>query len=95
MIGGKWKTAIQWQLRVGVLRFGGLNRRLPSNCTQTVLTKNLRELEADGLITREVFKEVPPRVEYRLTEAGVSFLDVIVAIGEWSEAHFLDNDLAQ
>jgi DNA-binding HxlR family transcriptional regulator len=85
IIGGKWKIAIIWQLRYGTLRFGELHKKLPKNISQAVLTKQLRELENDGIIVREIFKEVPPRVEYSLTDIAFQFMNVIEAIGEWSE----------
>jgi len=94
VIGGKWKIAIIWQLRQETLRFGELNRKLPTAISQSVLTKQLRELEADGIIHREIYKEIPPKVEYSLTDIGTEFLKVIVNIGEWSEEHLFDDQTA-
>ena len=71
VIGGKWKSLILWHLSFKTLRFSQLQRRL-AKVTQKMLTQQLRELEADGLVHREVFAEVPPRVEYSLTELGRS-----------------------
>jgi len=88
-IGGKWKIAIIWALRNGPVRFGELHRALPNNLSQSVLTNQLRELERDQLITRTMFHEIPPHVEYALTESGGKFLPCIESIGEWSEAYLL------
>lgn len=88
IIGGKWKIAILWNLRKGTTRFGDLHRRLPKTLSQSVLTKQLRELESDKMIVRKVYSEVPPKVEYSLTKKGEDILPVIVALGEWSLDHF-------
>ncbi|MEU5186554.1 helix-turn-helix domain-containing protein [Streptomyces klenkii] len=77
VLGGRWKLAILKQLLTGTRRFSELKRALP-RITQRMLTRQLRELEADGLVTRTVHREVPPRVDYALTEAGRS-LDAIAA----------------
>jgi DNA-binding HxlR family transcriptional regulator len=82
VIGGKWKPEILWFLRKGPLRFGVLMRNIPG-ITQVTLTKNLRELEADGIVTRTVYPEIPPRVEYRLTEFGESVFPVLDVISAW------------
>ena len=90
VLGGKWKFLILWYIAVsGVQRFGVLLRRL-GGITQSTLTKQLRELEDDGFIHREVYKEVPPKVEYTLTERGQSFVPVLVQMMRWSQAHLCD-----
>lgn len=87
VIGGKWKILILWYVSFyGVQRFGELMRRL-EGITQSTLTKQLRELERDGFLHREVFPEVPPRVEYTLTELGKSFVPVLETMMAWSETH--------
>lgn len=88
-IGGKWKIAIIWGLRNGAVRFNALHRKLPQSLSQSVLTKQLRELENDGVIERKIYHEIPPKVEYSLTHIGEAFLPVIVEIGEWSEKFLL------
>lgn len=82
LIGGKWKPVILFCICNDVNRFGALQRSVPA-ITKQMLTKQLRELEQDGVISRTVFAEVPPRVEYALTERGRSLLPVIGAMREW------------
>ena len=87
VIGGKWKPALLYELkRNEVLRFGELRRRVPL-ITQKMLTQQLRELEAEGVIDRRVYAEVPPRVEYRLTEYGHSLRPVLEAMAAWGRQH--------
>ncbi len=87
VIGGKWKPAILYQL-VGadVLRFGELKNRL-SGITQKMLTQQLRELETEGVIRRKVYAEVPPRVEYSLTDYGRSLSPILDAMAHWGIHH--------
>lgn len=91
VIGGKWKPLILWHLRdVETLRFSALRRTMPV-ITQKMLTQQLRELESDGLITRTVYAEVPPRVEYGLTESGKDIIPILEALcrfGRQFEARF-------
>ena len=84
VLGGKWKILILWYVAFyKVQRFGQLLRRL-DGVTQSTLTKQLRELEADGFLHRRVYPEVPPRVEYSLTEQGESFAPLLHTMLEWS-----------
>jgi DNA-binding HxlR family transcriptional regulator len=84
VIGGKWKILILWYVAFyRVQRFGELMRRL-DGITQSTLTKQLRELEQDGFLHREIYKEIPPRVEYTLTELGESFLPILEMMMTWS-----------
>lgn len=87
VIGGRWKVPILWNLQAGEVRFGELSRRV-AGASQKMLTQQLRELESDGLVHREVFPEVPPRVEYSLTDLGRTLGPVIASLSEWGE-HFL------
>jgi DNA-binding HxlR family transcriptional regulator len=84
VIGGRWKVPILWHLFEGTRRFGELSRALPTT-TQKMLTQQLRELEADGLVLRKVYAEVPPRVEYSLTPLGKSLRPVLTALTAWGE----------
>ena len=97
VIGGKWKPIILWHLRdVERLRFGELRRQMP-NVTQKMLTQQLRELESDGLLLRTVYPQVPPRVEYRLTELGRSVLPILAQLSSWGalfEAKHLEAGIA-
>ncbi|MEM6622194.1 MAG: helix-turn-helix domain-containing protein [Pseudomonadota bacterium] len=87
LIGGKWKCVILWHLHAeGTLRFSELRRRV-QNVTQRTMTNQLRELEADGLVHREVYPQVPPKVEYSLTEMGRGLGPILLALKDWGEAH--------
>ncbi len=78
---GKWKLLILWQLKDGEKRFGQLRKAIPA--TQGSLTKQLRELEADGIIHRKIYDIIPPKVEYSLTEMGGSFLPIMENMRLW------------
>lgn len=86
MISDKWKVLIICKLRKGTLRFNELKREL-QGVTQRVLTHQLRELEADGLVKRTIYAEVPPRVEYALTEVGRTLVPILDNLEEWAEEH--------
>ena len=84
--GGRWKPVIVFHLLGGTLRFGEL-RRLAGGVTQRSLTLHLRELKRDGIVRREVFAEVPPRVEYSLTPLGLTLAPVLEAMKQWGQAY--------
>jgi DNA-binding HxlR family transcriptional regulator len=86
VIGGKWKSVILYHLLSGTKRFGELRRLLP-DITQRMLTLHLRALEQDGIVHREVYNEVPPRVEYSLTAFGETLLPVLRIIEAWGQEH--------
>lgn len=81
-IGGKWKTVVLWYLRNNTLRFGELKAKIP-DITEKMLSLQLKSLEEDGIVFREVFPEVPLRVEYSLTEFGKSLIPIIEEIAKW------------
>ena len=85
VIGGRWKPVLVCHLLDGRKRFGEL-RRLTPNATQRMITLQLRELEADRVLDRHVYAEVPPRVEYEVTEFGRSLAPVIASMQEWGRA---------
>ncbi|MCP4138977.1 MAG: helix-turn-helix transcriptional regulator [Chloroflexi bacterium] len=82
VIGGKWKGIILYHMLDGKKRFGELKRFMPT-ITQRMLTKQLRELEADGLVHRKVYAEVPPKVEYSLTKLGETMEPILAEIYKW------------
>ena len=86
VIGGKWKLVILNNLFGGTKRFGELKRAMP-HITQRMLTRQLRELEEDGLVHREVYAQVPPKVEYSLTGIGESLESIVRQIDEWGEEY--------
>ncbi len=88
IIGGKYKSLILWRLLQGTMRFSELQEVVPC-ASPKVLTQQLRELERDGLIHREVFPVVPPRVEYSLTEIGKKMKPIIDAMHTWGEEYIL------
>ena len=85
LIGDKWKVLILRDLRNGTKRFGELKKSV-TGISQKVLTSNLRDMENNGLLTREVFAEVPPRVEYTLTELGHSMTPVLDSMEAWGKS---------
>lgn len=85
-IGGRWKIPILFYLLAGARRFSELGRAMPG-VTQKMLTQQLREMERDGLVERKIFAQIPPRVEYSLTELGMSLKPVVEAMCRWGEAH--------
>jgi len=86
IIGGRWKVLVLHELLDGMHRFSELDRALPGISSRT-LTRQLRELEAHGVIDRKVYREVPPRVEYRLTKLGKSLEGILLAMHEWGTKH--------
>ena len=90
VLGGKWKILILWYIATyEVQRFSELMRRI-DGISQSTLTKQLRELEADGLIHREIYREIPPKVEYTLTDLGKSFVPILTDMMIWSQQWLCD-----
>ena len=79
---GKWKIVIIWLLREEELRFSQLRKVIP-NITQAYLSSQLKDLESDNLVIRKSYNEIPPRVEYSLTEEGRKFIDIIINVNKW------------
>ena len=91
ILGGKWKLEILYYIAFcNIHRFGALRRQL-GGITESSLTKQLRELEADGFLLRQDFDEVPPRVEYTLSHLGRSFMEVMLYMKAWGERNLPDN----
>lgn len=86
LIGGKYKALILWHLAKSKLRFSQLNKLIPS-ATAKMLTQQLREMEAQDLIHREVYPVVPPKVEYSLTDLGKSLMPVLIAMRDWGSEY--------
>lgn len=91
LIGGKYKALILWHLADGKLRFSEL-RKAVSGATAKMLTQQLRELEADQLVHREVYPVIPPKVEYSLTETGRSLMPILVAMRDWGAGYLRGKD---
>ena len=86
VIGGKWKGVILYHLFEDTRRFGELQRLIP-NVTRRMLTLSLRELEHEGIVHREVYKQVPPKVEYSVTEYGQSLKPIILSLRAWGDEY--------
>lgn len=91
LLSGKWALIVMHHLSQGTMRFGQLQRALP-DLTQATLTKQLRTLEADGLVARTVYAQVPPKVEYCLTEMGEAFRPVLDALAVWGNQYIQSLD---
>lgn len=86
VVGGKWKPLLLWALHEQPRRYGELRREL-DGITEKVLTQQLRELEGDGIVHREVHQQVPPKVVYSLTALGESLNKALEPLGDWGETH--------
>lgn len=86
-IGDKWSLLVVVTLRAGPMRFNELKRQI-EGISQRMLTRTLRGLERDGLLTRTVYPTIPPRVDYELTPLGRSLIDPVAALAEWAQMHF-------
>ena len=91
LIGGKYKALILWRLSGGTLRFSQLQKHIPA--TARMLTLQLRELEQDGLVSRTVYPEVPPRVEYAMTDLGRSLMPILTAMRNWGAEYLRAKDI--
>lgn len=86
LIGGRWKPAILWALLNGRLRYSDLKKKI-QQVSERMLIAQLRELEEHGLVTRHLYPEVPPRVEYELTQLGLSMKELLQQISDWGDIH--------
>jgi DNA-binding HxlR family transcriptional regulator len=86
VLGGKWKPLILYYLLDGTKRFGELQRLIP-HATRRMVTQHLRELEDDGIVHRKVYQQVPPKVEYSLTEAGRSLEPILLMMLDWGQQY--------
>ncbi|HKU95944.1 MAG TPA: helix-turn-helix domain-containing protein [Vineibacter sp.] len=86
VIGGKWKAVLLWEIHQQPRRFGELKRLVPG-ISEKVLIQHLREMEADGLVHREVFQQVPPKVEYSVTKLGASLDEALIPLANWGSKH--------
>jgi DNA-binding HxlR family transcriptional regulator len=91
VISGRWKAIILYHLFDGPLRLSALTKRLP-DISQKVLIQQLREMEEHGIVHREIFRQVPPRVDYSATALGLSFEPVLLALCEWGRQHATELD---
>ena len=91
LVGGKYKALILWHLSGGTLRFSQLRQRI-SRATPKMLTQQLRELEEQDLIHREVYPVIPPKVEYSLTDTGRSLMPILVAMRDWGAEYLRSKD---
>lgn len=92
LVGGKYKALILWHLSEHKLRYSQLNKLIPG-ATAKMLTQQLREMEAQNLIHREVYPVVPPKVEYSLTDLGISLMPVLVAMRDWGANYLRSQNL--
>jgi DNA-binding HxlR family transcriptional regulator len=90
LMGDRWKTLIIWRLLTGTKRFGQLKKEV-TGISQKVLTDHLRIMEENGLVNRKVYAEIPPRVEYSLTELGRSLKPILEAMRQWGEQYCAEN----
>jgi DNA-binding HxlR family transcriptional regulator len=86
VVGGKWKASILWHLAHGTMRFSDLQRQF-NDTTRKMLTQQLRELETDALVHREVYPQVPPKVEYSLTDKGRSIYPILEQMCDWAKEY--------
>lgn len=87
LLSGKWSLYIMHLLSDGPVRFNELKRRMPEEMTHTTLSRQLKTLEKEGLILRKEYAQIPPKVEYSLSEIGMKFKKVLEALGEWGEEY--------
>ncbi len=87
VLSGKWSIYLLYLLQEGPVRFNELQRKMPEDITHTTLSRQLKALECEGLIVRQEFSQIPPRVEYSLSEIGLKFEAVLEALGDWGSEY--------
>jgi len=87
ILSGKWSIYLLYLLKNGPVRFNELKRMMPEEITHTTLSRQLKSLEEEGLIVRKEYSQIPPKVEYFLSEIGTKFDKVLIALGEWGEEY--------
>jgi DNA-binding HxlR family transcriptional regulator len=87
VLSGKWSIYLLYLLQEGPVRFNELQRKMPEDITHTTLSRQLKALECEGLIVRQEFSQIPPRVEYSLSEIGMKFEAVLEALGDWGSEY--------
>ncbi|WP_034599280.1 winged helix-turn-helix transcriptional regulator [Lacrimispora aerotolerans] len=101
ILSGKWSIYLLYLLQEGPVRFNELQRKMPEDITHTTLSRQLKSLEEEGLIIRREYSQIPPRVEYSLSEIGLKFESVLEALGNWGndyiefvehKDHFMEKD---
>lgn len=91
LIGGKWKAVLLWELSEKTLRFNELTRLFP-NATRKMLTQQLKEMERDGLVLRKEYHQIPPKVEYSLTDFGRTFMPILMSMNQWGIDYLDENE---
>ncbi|WP_124066664.1 helix-turn-helix domain-containing protein [Clostridium sp. E02] len=87
VLSGKWSLFILYLLSEGPIRFNELRRKMPEEITHTTLSRQLKMLEEEGLVIRKEFSQIPPKVEYSLSEIGLKFEKVLIVLGEWGNEY--------
>ena len=87
VLSGKWSIYLLYLLKEGPVRFNELKRMIPEAITHTTLSRQLKFLEEEGLIERKEYSQIPPKVEYSLSEIGIKFEKVLIALGEWGDEY--------
>jgi DNA-binding HxlR family transcriptional regulator len=91
LIGGKWKSVLIWELSEKTLRFNELTRLFP-NVTRKMLTQQLKEMQRDGLVLRKEYSQIPPKVEYSLTDFGRTFMPILLSMNQWGKDYLDENN---
>jgi DNA-binding HxlR family transcriptional regulator len=88
ILGGKWKSVILWYLKDGPQRFTALKKLIPE-CSLKMFNDHLKEMESDGILRREVFAQIPPKVEYSITEYGKTIMPIVIEMRKWGVKHLV------